>query len=154
MANVLVHATVDNRALSTLVSGDGSRYVNRQMDEGKRRAIATAPMGPPRIPTGHVPGNLKRSHFRNGVRMEGPYRGVGSVINNARYAAVVHEGYPGKIFPKRGYFKIPASSFQYYGAGLAARVNKDGYIRWKNAVNGQAGNPWLRDAMEAVMRAA
>ena len=151
MASVLVHATVDNRALSTLVSGDGSRYVNRQMDAGKRAAIARAPTGPPRFPTGHVPGNLKRSHFRNGVRMEGPYRAVGSVINNASDAAVVHEGYAGKIFPKRGAFKIPASSFQYYGAGLAARVNGDGYIRWKNPVNGQQGNPWLRDAMEDVL---
>lgn len=150
MATIAI-ATVDNRALATLVSGEGSRYVNRKMDEGKRKAIAIAPTGPARIPTGHVPGNLKRSHFRNGVRMEGPYRGVGSVINNAGYAAVVHEGYPGKIFPLKGAFKIPASSFQHYGAGLAARVNGDGYIRWKNPVNGQKGNPWLRDAMEDVM---
>ena len=151
MANVMVVATVDNRALVTLVSGDGSRYVNRQMDAGKREAIRRAPTGPSRAPTAHSPGNLKRSHFRNGVRMEGPYRGVGSVINNAGYAAVVHEGYAGKIWPRRGYFKIPAVSFQHYGAGTMARVNKDGYIRWKNAVNGQRSNPWLRNAMEDVL---
>lgn len=147
----LVVATVDNRALATLVSGEGSRYVNRQMDQGKRRAIEIAPVGPARIPTGHAPGNLKRSHFRNGVRMEGPYRGVGSVINNADYAAVVHEGYSGKIFPRRGAFKIPASSFRHYGAGTMARVNRDGYIRWKNPVNGQRANPWLARAMNDVL---
>lgn len=151
MADVFVIATVDNRALATLVSGEGSRYVNRQMDAGKRAAIRRAPKGPPRIPTAHMPGTLKRSHFRNGVRMEGPYRAVGSVINNAPYAAVVHEGYAGKIWPKRGVFKIPASSFQYYGAGTLARVNKDGYIRWKNPVNGQQKNPWLARAMRDTL---
>lgn len=145
-------STVDNRALGTLVSGDGSRYVNDQMDKIKQAAKRLAPLGAPRVPTGHVPGNLKRSHFRNGVRMEGRFRAVGSVINNAGYAAVVHEGYAGKIIP-RPTFKIPATSMFHYRPSLAAtsRVNKDGFLRWKNAVNGQSKNQWLAKAGREVL---
>lgn len=147
-------ATVNYRALGTLVSNEGSRYANTQAEKIKLRAIVEAPRGKTRAPEPHVPGNLKRSHFRNGVRMEGPYRAVGSVINNARYAAVVHEGYPGRIFPRGQHFKIPAASMFAYRPSLlgVSRPNKDGYLRWKNAVRGQSANPWLARAGAAVLR--
>lgn len=147
-------ATVNYRALGTLVSNEGSRYANTQAEKIKLRAIVEAPRGKPRSPDPHVPGNLKRSHFRNGVRMEGPYRAVGSVINNARYAAVVHEGYLGRIYPKGAHFKIPAMSMFGYRPSLigVVRPNKDGYLRWKNPVRGQSANPWLARAGAAVLR--
>jgi hypothetical protein len=154
MASTYAVATVNYRALGTLVSDEGSAYANRQAEKIKVRAIAEAPVGKSRAPESHAPGNLKRSHFRNGVRMEGPYRAVGSVINNARYAAVVHQGYPGLIFPKGQHFKIPAVSMYGYRPSLmgVVRPNKDGYLRWKNPVRGQKGNDWLARAGAAVLR--
>lgn len=155
MATTAVWHT-DKRSMASLIQtgGDANKYVNRRMEMMKTRAIATAPLGPPRNGENHRFANLKRSHFRNGLRMEGSMRAVGSLINNARYAKYVHEGVGGKIYP-RGSFRIPKTSWVYYTGGAGSTYwhwGKGTHLRRDRPVNGQKANPWLADAVAAVMR--
>lgn len=158
MATSRAKYTQDNRVIVQFfgVHGPVGDEINDKAERTRNRAVLTCPVGPPRIgDEGHAPGNLKRSHFRNGYRKIGPYKGTSSIINRARYAVVVHEGYPGVIRPKGETFKVPRSSWEHYkgptrGKGIFY-YPRDSLGRG-TPVQGQGAQPWLWNASTYVLR--
>jgi hypothetical protein len=125
-----------------------------RMRQMEMAAMAEAPVGYHRLPTGHAIGNLKYSHGRTGVLWQGRLRAVGTVYNSAGYAAVVHNGYAGKIIP-RPKFVIPRLNWIHYtngGGGTEKKMGKSGFVHWTNPVNGQRGNDWLDRACSKIAR--
>lgn len=143
------------RAIVTSPGGDANRWVNGLARQIKNQAERDAPVGAPRVGTGHRHANLKNSHFRNGVIWRGRgIRAEGSIINSAPYALFVHRGVQGKIFPHGRAFVIPKSSFLHYVGNptIARRAGTRGtHMRWANPVSGQRANPWLANAARKVI---
>jgi hypothetical protein len=89
--------------------------------------------------TGHLAESVSTSQGSNAL---GTFVTMGA---SAHYAAWVHEGTHGPIFP-RG-----ANYLKFRGQGVWAGGNsRDGYWRLPS-VSGQRSQPFLRDAMEEVL---
>lgn len=147
------------------IGGQGFEYGKRLQREIYTKAVATAPVGPPRV--GHKTpvgwsgvGNLKRSHVNRGMLYEGRYRCRGTIANVAPYAAAVHNG-RSAIFKMGnlnengqggGGLQIPTSSILRYAPGLAPQARRT-YVYLRHVGPGKA-NPWLDNAGHSIARGA
>lgn len=109
--------------------GDASKHVTSFLRQTYYRAVATAPVRS---------GDVKRSHGRSGVLKRGRFHAEGSVYNTSKHAPFVHEGVPGRIFPKSGEFLVFRS--------------RTGTVIRRRSVRGQRANPWIADAAKKTMR--
>lgn len=120
---------IDNARLNAGIMPKATDYGKRVQAAILREAIARAPMRS---------GELKASHHNVGILRRGPWAADGVVRNTSQHAAVVHEGYDGIIYPKRGRF------LTIHGpAG-------EGVVGFAKSVRGQSAKPWLAEAAKAV----
>lgn len=136
-------AAIDSLFLGT---GDTAQFGQRLA----RRIGVGATLGAPKRS-----GILATSHSTTGWLKEGPFHGRTKVINTAKYAAAVHDGVPGSIFPKRGKWLVikvgyHAAGFTNGRKGRVRGKTETGKI-WKTSVRGQRANPWLQRAADAVL---
>lgn len=89
-------------------------------------------------------GHLSDSHYKNYLH-NGRFIGRGYVGNSASYAAAVHEGVPGPIFPHGEFLLIPKS--------IAYKPKRSGgtQIMKVSSVRGQVPKPWIRRAARIVL---
>ncbi len=112
--------------------GDVWAYTRRLVREVEALAVTTAPFDQ---------GDLSASHA-TAVTPLGEIGCTGTVRNTARHAKWVHEG--------TGVYG-PTGSPITAGGEYMAFFTKDGRKIVTRSVLGQQGQPWLRDALNAVM---
>lgn len=109
--------------------GEGNRWMYRVSVAMMNEAILRAPVRS---------SVLKRSHSISPARRANQYAATFEITNNAEHAEWVHDGVPGRIYPKNGrWLSVPSRR------GSLSRVLRP-------SVAGQAANPWLDDACTAV----
>jgi hypothetical protein len=101
-------------------------------------------------------GHLRASH-RRAVTPTGMYGVFGQVENTASYAGWVHDGTLDKeIVPKRGkYMRLRPGNGYPYPVARSSGVRGGTSVRWvgrfAKRVRGQAEQPWLLEAANAVL---
>lgn len=130
--------TVYRRNIVSLIQvGSGNRWIHSKAKEIERAARRIAPKRTGRLRASHV--TLPSTGTNQYVKR---YR----VSAQAYYAAWVHEGVPGRIYPKNGKaLAIPRSRTKPpWNAGR-------GKVILKRSVRGQSANPWLARAAAMVV---
>ena len=134
---VVIH---DSRiAELSLPGGDVYRFTSKLAKQTQAMARGICPVGGPTA--GYPPGYLYGKHYRRVIGL--PKGCVGYVGNSAPHALWVHEGTTGPIYPTRGqWLRVPS-------------LRRTGRLRYtyRRSVAGQSAQPWLENAMVAVISA-
>lgn len=103
-------------------------------------------------------GKLKGSIRGTRPKRTGVYTNASNVTANVRYAPWVHDGVPGRIYPKTGkYLTVPLRAGTLSGTQIrgSAGNRRPGDARayfLAKSVRGQASQPFLADALKVAMR--
>jgi hypothetical protein len=122
-------------AAMSLPGGDIFDWTERITHEGEAIAVATCPVAKKSWGLFRVPGSMKAMHYSKvTVSPRGP---TGTIGNRARYAKFVHQGTRTPITPTHSpYLKFTI----------------DGRTFRKPQVSGQSAQPWLKEALDTIMR--
>lgn len=116
--------------------GQARHWLSHKLQDVKRMAERKAPVG--------RTGLLKASHHQKIIR-DGTYSTLGTVSNDAYYAAWVHGGTRTWIYPRKAKVLGPLPFPPRPG-----RKSKKGQLVFATRVRGQAAQPWLAEAGHRV----
>lgn len=125
----VLHANVNRLFLR---GGPGYRFMDSLRAAMHRRCEAEAPVGEPRPDGSPAQAKIRGSH-RSTARGRNGYRTDVEITNVAGHAEWVHNGVPGRIYPK------------------SARALNTPYGP-RRSVRGQSADPWMERACVAVSR--
>lgn len=122
--------TVYDRNIVTLIQvGEGARWIRSKAKAIERTARSIAP---------RRTGRLAASHVTLTAPGTNQYVKRWRISAQAYYAGWVHEGVPGRIYPKsKKMLKIPVRGHNWSGSWISK-----GFVL-KDSVRGQQPNPWL-----------
>lgn len=120
------------------------RPVFNEANKLARRINAAAIAGAP-----ERTGELKASHRAGNALYSGRFRVRADVTNFAPHALWVHEGVPGRIYPKNGK-KLKIAYGPHFTPSPAAALRGKTHL-YTDSVRGQDANPWILRAAREVL---
>lgn len=137
---MVVRTDLHTSVLKAEYNSKVGRWGSNLIQAARTRAIMDSPQR-----GGWKTENLWSKHRANTkFRLGGSAYRIGLTLENeASYAWFVHEGTTGPIFPRGDYLVFPGSE-----------INSPRFRVRLEYVNGQRANPWLREALQAQLRAA